>query len=108
MKRFWGFVIKEFRHILRDYRTLLVLFGMPVAQMLIFGFVISNEIKDVDIAVLDLSNHNQTRHISQKLVSSGYFRIKQVLHSVAEIEGAFRSGKVKEVVVFEPSFATKL
>jgi ABC-2 type transport system permease protein len=108
MKRFWGFVIKEFRHILRDYRTLLVLFGMPIAQMLIFGYVITNEIKDVKIAVLDLSNDNQTRMITHKLVSSGYFSIDQVLHSHSDIEPSFKSGRVKEVVLFGKDFARKL
>jgi ABC-2 type transport system permease protein len=105
MKRFWGFVIKEFRHILRDYRTLLVLFGMPVAQMLIFGFVITNEIKDANIAILDYSNDNTTRKITQKLVSSGYFRLTQVLHSDNEIEDCFKSGRAKEIVVFGPDFS---
>ncbi|MFN8208519.1 MAG: ABC transporter permease [Bacteroidales bacterium] len=108
MKRFWGFIIKEFRHILRDYRTLLVLFGMPVAQMLIFGFVITNEIKDANIAILDYSNDNITQKITRKLVSSGYFRLTQVLHSDAEIEACFKSGKAKEVIVFAPQFAQRL
>jgi ABC-2 type transport system permease protein len=61
MKEFKGFVIKEFYHIFRDKRTMLVLFGMPFAMMLLFGFVITNEIKDVQIAVLDQSKDELTR-----------------------------------------------
>ena len=52
MNPFWGFVKKEFLHIVRDVRTLVVLFGLPVAQILIFGFVIRNEIEDVSILVV--------------------------------------------------------
>ena len=46
-------VRKEFLHVLRDKRTLLILFGMPVVQILLFGFALSTEVKDTRIAVLD-------------------------------------------------------
>ena len=55
MKRFIGFVKKEFFHIFRDYRTFAVLFGMPVIQVLLFGFAINTDIKDAKIAILDNS-----------------------------------------------------
>ena len=64
MKRFFAFVKKEFKHILRDYRTLLILFGMPIAQIILFGFAITNEIKDAKIAILDFSKDNVTHEIS--------------------------------------------
>ncbi|MCJ7800887.1 MAG: ABC transporter permease, partial [Candidatus Marinimicrobia bacterium] len=76
MKRFWAFVRKEFFHIFRDKQTLLILFGMPIAQMLIFGFVISNEIRDVGIAILDQSNDVATQQITDKILSSGYFLLE--------------------------------
>jgi ABC-2 type transport system permease protein len=108
MKRFLGFVIKEFQHIFRDRRTLLILFGMPIAQMMLFGYVITNEIKDVKIAVLDHSKDNVTRRITDKLVSSGYFKLVKNLDNDKEIEEIFRKGDVREVIVFEPGFAEKL
>lgn len=108
MKRFWGFVIKEFYHIFRDKRTMLVLFGMPVVQLLLFGFVITNEIKDIKIAILDYSKDNVTRQLSLKLLSSGYFKLDEYLTKQSDIEPAFRNGKVKEVIVFERNFAEKL
>ncbi|MBE0647256.1 MAG: ABC transporter permease [Bacteroidales bacterium] len=108
MKRFWGFVIKEFLHIFRDYRTLLILFGMPVIQLILFGFVITNEIKDARFAVLDLSKDETTRQITEKITSSGYFRLDRNLHTYEEIEEAFREGDIRLVVVFEPDFARRL
>jgi hypothetical protein len=63
MKRFRGFVVNEFYHIFRDYRTLLILFGMPALQQLLFGYVITNEIKDSKIAILDYSRDSVTRQI---------------------------------------------
>jgi len=108
MKEFSGFVIKEFYHIFRDKRTMLVLFGMPLAMMLLFGFVITNEIKDVRIAVLDRSKDEVTRDITSRLVSSGYFKLYDNLNSDKEIGKVFRRGIVKEVVIFEPGFGHKL
>jgi ABC-2 type transport system permease protein len=108
MRRFWSFVIKEFFHIFRDYRTLIVLFGIPVADILIFGYVISNEIKDVRIAILDQSRDEETQKIADKILSSDFFILNRTLHSESEIEAVFREGNVKEVIVFEPDFAKKL
>ncbi len=108
MKLFRGFIIKEFYHILRDKRTLLVLFGMPIIQLLLFGFVITNEIKDIKIAILDNSKDKVTRDISQKILSSGYFKLDSYLTNVNQIEEVFRKGNVKEVVVFETDFAEKM
>src|SRR6056297_2900085 len=108
MSRFFGFVRKEFRHIFRDYRTMLILFGMPVAQILIFGYVISNEINDVKIAILDKSKDNVTQEITHKILSSGFFILDENLHSDEQIKEIFQKGDVREVVIFEPNFATKL
>lgn len=108
MKRFWGFVVKEFYHIFRDYRTLLILFGMPAVQMLLFGYVITNEIKDAQIAILDLSKDEVTRRISEKVLSSGYFILEKNLTSFGEVDQVFREGNVKLVLIFEPEFAKNL
>lgn len=108
MKRFRGFVIKEFYHIFRDYRSLLILFGMPFAQILLFGFVITNEIKDAQIAIYDQSKDHQTRRITDKLLSSGYFKLEREIESYGQIEESFQKGETKLVIVFEKGFATKL
>ncbi len=108
MKRFFGFIIKEFYHIFRDYRTLIILFGIPVAQVLIFGYVVTNEIRNVKIAVLDESKDEVSTAIVNKVLSSGYFILHSELSSVQQIEPAFRGGEVKEVIIFEPGFAQNL
>ena len=108
MNRFSAFIKKEFRHILRDRRTLLILFGMPVVQVLLFGFVLSNEVKDAAIAVLDPSKDAESIALTSKLLSSGYFRLEKTLDSPAELNAAFRSGKVKMALVFPPDFAQRL
>ena len=106
--RFRAFITKEFRHILRDRRTMLILFGMPVMQVLLFGFVLSNEIKNAAIAVLDPSKDAESIALTDKLVSSGYFRLEKTLVSAEELEPAFRTGKIKMAVVFPDHFARDL
>ena len=108
MKRFWGFVVKEFFHIFRDYRTLLILFGMPAVQLMLFGFVLTNEIKDARIAVLDLSKDETTRKLTEKITSSGYFLLDRNLSSFSQIDPAFREGNIKMVIVFGKDFEKRL
>jgi len=108
MKRFKGFVIKEFYHIFRDYRTMVILFGMPLVQILIFGFAISTEINNAGIAILDNSKDAVTQKITNKLLSSGYFKLEANLSDYKEIEPMFRKGNIKEVIIFENNFAKKL
>ena len=108
MKRFRGFVIKEFNHILRDFRTLLILFGMPAVQLLVFGFVVTNELKDIRIAVYDQSRDKYTREITNKIISSGYFIFDGYLESMGQIEDKFREGNIKQIIVFEPGFGQRL
>ena len=108
MKRFLGFVKKEFLHIFRDFRTLIILFGIPVAQILIFGFAVSTDIKNADVAFLDLSGDEITHQLSDKIISSGFFKRYSNITSYNEIDELFRKGKVREVVVFEKDFGSKL
>jgi len=108
MNRFSAFVQKEFRHILRDRRTLLILFGMPVVQVLLFGFVLSTEIRNAAVAVLDPSKDAESVALTNKLISSGYFHLEKTLDSPAELDAAFRTGEIKMAIVFPPDFARSL
>lgn len=108
MKPFLAFVKKEFLHIFRDRRTLLILFGMPLIQLVIFGFAVRNELNKADFAILDYSRDSVTREITGKLTSSGYFRLQALLDHEDEIEAVFRQGIARNVVIFEPGFGEKL
>lgn len=108
MKRFIGFIKKEFYHIFRDRRSLFILFGMPIAQILLFGFAITNEINNVDIAILDHSKDATTEEIINKIAASEYFSIKQIIEKESDIESIFKKGKVKAVLNFEKDFSKNL
>ncbi len=108
MHSFRGFLLKEFYHIFRDRRTAAILFGMPLIQLLLFGFAIRNEIQEVNLGIYDQSHDAVTREITDKFASSGYFVMTQELHSTAEIEHAFAEGSIAEAIVFEPDFAARM
>ena len=108
MKQLFSLIKKEFFHISRDKYSLFVLLGMPIAQILIFGFALTNEVKDTRIAILDQSKDIHTEGLIQQIESSNYFDIDRELRSVSEIEGAFKSGKIKMALIFEPQFAEQI
>ena len=104
LKTFLAFVKKEAFHILRDTRTLVILFGMPIALVLIFGYTVTNEFKDASIAVVDEAKDNLSRALVQQLTASGHFRLVETPENVAGLEAAMRSGKVKMGIVLPPGF----
>ncbi len=108
MKRFYAFVKKEFLHIFRDRRTLIILFGIPIVQLLLFGYALSNEVRNVKVAVADYSKDELSRRITNQISASPWFELVATAESPAQYEELLRSGKVKEIIVFESDFAQKL
>ncbi len=108
MIRFFGFVKKEFQHIFRDKRTLLILFGLPIVMIILFGFVVTTEIKDVEVGIWDRSMDQVSIRATQKIFSSGYFVPAGYIDHEEEIGELFRSGKAKVLVVFEEDFERSL
>lgn len=108
MKQFISFVNKEFYHIFRDKRTMLILLVMPVVQILLFGFAITTEVKNVRIAVFDPSKDASTQHIKERFQASDYFTIAEELSNPDQINDVFKSGKIDMVVVFSENFADNL
>lgn len=108
MKQFLSFVRKEFYHIFRDRRTMLILLGMPVVQIILFGFAITTEVKNMKVSVLDYSKDVSTRQIIDKLNAGEYFNINQLLCSNDEIEESFRKSNSDLIIVFEANFDSNL
>lgn len=100
MKQFIAFIKKEFYHILRDKRTMLILIGMPVVQIILFGFAISTEVRNVQTAMLINSANTDIQRIVDQLDASEYFNVKYVVHSPTEIEDLFAKNKIELAVAF--------
>ena len=107
MKQFISFVIKEARHILRDRRTMLILFGMPIVLMLLFGFAITNDVKNVRVVVVTSQMDHQTQTAVNRLAASEYFNITNTVGTSKEAEQLIRNQKADMAVVFGLDFASK-
>ncbi len=107
MKQFVSFVIKETKHILRDKRTMLILFGMPVVMMLLFGFAITTDVKNVRTVVVTSQMDHQTQQVVERLSQSEYFTITATVRTPQEGERLIRSQKADLAVVFASDFASK-
>ena len=107
MKQFISFVIKEAKHILRDKRTMLILFGMPVVMMLIFGFAITNDVRNVRTVVVTSQMDHLTQAAIDRLAASEYFTITNTVSTSKEAEQLIRNQKADMAVVFGQDFAAK-
>lgn len=108
MRQFIVFVTKEFRHILRDKRTMLILVVMPVVMIILFGFAITTEVKNSRVAVLDYSKDEATAQIAEHIAHNRYFTIVSNLESEAEIERVFLRNNADMVVAFSRGFASEM
>ena len=100
MKQFIAFVIKEAKHILRDKRTMLILFGMPVVMMLLFGFAITTDVKNVRTVVVTSEMSPRTQQAVQRLAQSEYFMITQTVNTPQQAEQLIRSQQADMALVF--------
>ena len=108
MKQFWAFIKIEFFHIFRDRRTMLILLGMPVLQIILFGFAITTELNHSRVAVLDPSKDAVTTRITERIDENRYFSVVKELSSASDIEPVFRHDEADIVVAFTPDFDANL
>ncbi len=111
MKQFYHFIVKEFYHIFRDRRTLFNLLGMPMVQIIIFGFALTNEVKNTKIAVINQSQGVSATRLVQKIESSSYFELYSQSKDAAQMDKLFKKGAVKIALVipndFDPSIVNQ-
>lgn len=109
MKQFLSFVKKEFYHIFRDTRTMMIILGMPIIQILLFGFAITTEVTNVQVAVFDPSKDISTERIINELDASHYFHVVKMLNNPDEINTIFRENyNLNLVIVFDENFNENL
>lgn len=108
MNQFFSFVKKEFYHIWRDKRTMFILLGMPIVQIIIFGFALTNEVKNSEIAILDQSKDAATSQLITEIKASRYFTLTALLHNPDEIQKTFQTNKAKIILVLPANFGDDL
>jgi ABC-2 type transport system permease protein len=108
MRQLITFIRKEFLHVFRDRKSLLMLFGLPIAQIVLFGFALSNEIKNSRIAIVDYSKDATTTRLISKIAASDYFDIQRSLAGADQLQAAFKKGDIKMAVIFPANFGDDL
>lgn len=108
MKQFLSFVRKEFIHIFRDSRSLLILLAMPLVMVVLLGDVIKNEVTDIRVAVIDQSHDIYTSQITERFAANKYFTYMGEVQTEADAETLFRKGDIDLVVVFGSEFANRI
>lgn len=106
--QFLSFIKKEFLHIWRDKRTMFILLGMPVVQIVIFGFALTNEVKNTQVGILDNAKDVASSSLVEQIDASQYFDIEKNFYSYKEIEAGFKKGKIKLAIVIPQQFADDL
>jgi ABC-2 type transport system permease protein len=103
-----AFIIKELHHILRDRQTLIILLLMPLVQVVLFGFALRSDVRDVRLVIVDPSPDYATVALRDRLVAGRRFKIIEVSQSMNAVEPLFRQGKADVILTFEPEFAEHL
>lgn len=99
MSVFQSLVKKEALHLLRDFRTIIVVLVMPVVLLLLFGFAISTEVNNVSVATVVEQHTDQTKQIIDRFRANPYFTFEGVV-AYSDVEDLLREGKVDAAVVF--------
>ena len=108
MKQFLVFVRKEFYHIFRDVRTVMILLLMPVVQIILFGFALSSEVNNVNIAIFDPAKDQATQLITERISASKYFKVVKMISDPGDVESLFKSGKANIVLLYSEKFNDNL
>ena len=105
MKQLLVFIRKEFKHVFRDRRTLLIMFGMPLMQIMLFGFALTSEVKNADVLVVDNAKDEHSQKLINRYKAATYFNVFESQISYKQIESEFKKGSIKAVIVFPPHFS---
>ncbi|ESU20351.1 ABC-2 type transporter [Flavobacterium enshiense DK69] len=108
MKQLLAFIRKEFYHVFRDKRTLLILFGLPIVQIVLFGFALSSEVKNIGVAIQDNAHDVRSHEIINRIKTSSYFQVKTPIIGYDDIENRFKEGSIKCAVIFPSNFGNDI
>lgn len=101
-------IIKEFIHVFRDRRMIAIVFVTPVLQLLVFGYAVTTDVKEISTAVYDLDRSYESRELVRRLESSGYFNIKYFIKDNHEMQELLDAGKVTAAIQINRNFSSEL
>jgi drug efflux transport system permease protein len=108
MKAFLGFVRKETLHLLRDRQTLAILLLLPLVQVLVFGFAVRTDVRQIPIVVVDPTPDVATLELRDRLAASDRFRLEAVATSTRDLDLQFRAGSIRQALVLPQDVERRL
>ncbi|MGH8743925.1 MAG: ABC transporter permease, partial [Burkholderiales bacterium] len=106
--RFWAVLSKEFIQMRRDRLTFAMMVGIPLLQLILFGFAINSDPKHLPTAVLSADNSEFSRSFVRGMENSGYFQVVREIATEAQAERMLAVGAVQFVVTIPEDFSRKL
>ena len=97
---------KEFIHIIRDPRTLAVIFMMPLMQLILLGYAATSDVRNIPLAIYDQSRTVQSRQLIEAFAASGQFTIARVATSEEQLAQLVDAGSVRAGLIIPPAYAT--
>lgn len=104
MKQFILFIRKEFWHVFRDPKTMLMLFGMPIAQIALFGFALSNEVRDISLGIVDAAQNDSSMELIRRFEANASFEKAINYPNTDAVERAFKRGEIKVALIIPAEF----
>jgi ABC-2 type transport system permease protein len=101
-------IIKEFIQTFRNRKNWMLLFGFPVIQLFMFGYVVTTDVNNISTALYDLDRSQESRELVRRLQASGYFSITHYPQSPAEIRDLLDRGKVLCAIQINERFASDI
>jgi drug efflux transport system permease protein len=108
MRRFRALIKKEMIHMLRDPRTLIFIFMMPVLQLVLLGYVNNTDVKNVPTVVFNQDNSPASRALLDSFRATGYFSFDYSVYSQTELNTMVAGGQAKVGIVIPPDYSSKL
>ncbi|MDM7926029.1 MAG: ABC transporter permease [bacterium] len=104
VRRFMAVLRKEFIHILRDPRSLAVVFLWPVSMVFLYGYAITFDIREIPLGLLDQDRTAASRALARDLTASGYFRTAEILENRGDLSAGLMRGSFKAGLVIPPGY----
>ena len=108
LTRTWAVMAKEFIQVTRDRLTYAMILAMPIIQLLLFGYAINDDPRNLPTIVLDLDQSAFSRSVLGAMESSGYFDIDQVARSQGDLDRALARGEAQFAVLIPSDFTRRV
>ena len=108
MRRFRALIKKEITHMVRDPRTLIFIFIMPILQLVLLGYANSTDVKNVPTVIFNQDNSQASRSLLDSFQATGYFSFDYSVYSQAELNTMIAGGKAKVGIVIPPDYSMRL